>query len=105
MPLLYLYDPILGVQFDKPLDKRFETTSDFTVSLEPFYVSYNDEGEPSYNWFIDGLPTTPIGGRLLALRPKENSYGSNLLSIMIYGPDRRIQKAETSTEIIFDTRK
>lgn len=105
MPVLYMYDSVLGVDFTRAIEKRFETVRDFTLSLEPFYVSDEDKKRASYTWYLDGLPSTPLGGRLLALQPKENSYGTKLLSIDVYGTDKRIQKANIKTELIFDTRK
>jgi hypothetical protein len=106
MPILYKYDQILGPLTTSLVEKRFETIGDFTLMLEPFYVS-RSEGQktPTYNWYLNGLPTTPIGGRILALQPKENTYGTKLLSIVISGPDKRIQKANTKVELLFDTRK
>lgn len=105
MPMLYLYDQILGTVFTSLIGNRFETVQDFTVILEPFYLAKKGPKDPSYNWFIDGLPTTPLDGRILSLHPKENSYGSKKLNILINGPDKRLQKAEIGTEFIFDTRK
>lgn len=105
MPILYEYDSTLGVNFTRAIEKRFETVKDFTLSLEPFYVS-NEESKPaSYVWYLDGLPTTPLDGRMLALQPKENTYGTKLLSIDVFGTDKRLQKANIRTELIFDTRK
>ena len=105
MPILYTYDTVLGVDFTRAVEKRFETVKDFTFSLQPFYVSDEDTKRASYVWYLDGLPTTPLGGRLLALQPKENSYGTKMLSIDVYGTDKRLQKANVKTELIFDTRK
>ena len=108
MPLMYLYDQILGPNFTTLIEKRLEIVKDFTLSLEPFYVSLKEDAsgkEPTYNWFLDGLPTTPIGGRLLSMHPKEDSYGTKMLNIVVTGPDKRIQKEEVTTELIFDTRK
>ncbi len=105
MPLLYTYDSILGVNFNIPVTKRFETTQEFTLALEPYYVSRYGSKEPTFTWFLDGLPSTPLGARLLSLQPKENSYGSKLLSIDVSGGDKLQQKATIKTEIIFDTRK
>ncbi len=105
MPLLYLHDPLFGPNLKKIIGKRFETIQDFSLALEPFYVSQRDPKDPSYSWFIDGLPSTPIGGRVLEMRPKENSYGTKMLTIKVSGPDKRIQNAETKLEILFDTRK
>jgi hypothetical protein len=105
MPLLYVYDPVLGSDFNKAVERRFEATKDFTLSLEPFYVSQKEQKNPVFSWFLDGLPTTPLGGRILALHPQENSYGSKMLTIKVTGPDKRIQKTETGLELIFDTRK
>jgi hypothetical protein len=105
MPLLYTYDSVFGVDFTKLIDKRFEAVKDFTISLEPFYVSDEEKKPASYVWYLDGLPTTPLGGRILAFQPKENSYGAKILSIDVFGTDKRLQKANTRAELIFDTRK
>ncbi len=105
MPLLYVYDQIFGTTLKNLIERRFEVVKDFTLSLEPFYVSDKETKSPTYTWFLDGLPSTPLGGRLLALHPKENSYGSKLLTIKIAGPTRVLQNAELETELIFDTRK
>lgn len=105
MPLLYTYDSILGTNFTKAIERRFESVSDFTLSLEPFYVSDEGNKPATYMWYLDGLPATPVGGRILGLTPKANSYGSKLLTISVAGADRRLQKSEVSTELIFDTRK
>lgn len=105
LPLLYPYDSVMGVDYTKLIDKRFETVKEFTLSLEPFYVSDNDPKAASYVWYLDGFPSTPLGGRILALQPKENSYGTKMLSIDVYGADKRLQKASTKVELIFDTRK
>jgi hypothetical protein len=105
MPLLYTYDPTLGTNFTTLIERRFEATSDFTLSLEPFYLSQKEQKDPTFTWYIDGLPATPFGGRLLSLHPKENSYGTKMVTIKVSGPDKRIQKAETQLEIIYDTRK
>lgn len=106
MPLLYLHDPILGTRFKKLLDKRFETTKDFTLILEPFYVSKELKGSsPTYSWFLDGLPSTPLDGRMLAFQPEANSLGSKILKVMVQGPNQYLQKANNTLELIFDTRK
>lgn len=105
MPLIYMYDSIFGSNFTTLIEKRFETTQDFTLSLEPFYVSQKEEREPTFTWLLDGLPSTPLGGRLLSLHPKENNYGSNMLDISVAGPVTYLQDVSTRLELIYDTRK
>lgn len=106
MPLLYLYDPVLGPDMSTVIGKRFETQKDFTFSLEPFYLSSKDkDGEPSYIWLLDDLPSTPLNGRVLSFQLKENGYGTKMLNIAVTGPNAYLQKAETTVEIIFDTRR
>ena len=105
LPLLYPYNELFGPDFTSLLGRRFETTKEFTLSLEPLYISTQEEKDATYSWFLDGLPATPEGGRVLSLRPNEDSYGTRMLSISMTGPDRRIQEASTKMEIIFDTRK
>lgn len=105
MPLIYLYDDILGTRFSKLLTRRYETIKDFTVALEPFYVSLKEDGDtPTYSWFLDGEPSTPLGGRLLTFHLDKNSIGTKLLEITVKGPTAYLQKAETAVELIFDTR-
>jgi len=105
MPLIYTYNQILGSDFASVVYQRFETVKNFTFKLEPFYISTNEAKDPTYTWFLDGLPSTPTGGRILSLQPKENSYGTKMLTIDVAGPDKRIQKGSTKVELIFDTRK
>ena len=105
MPLIYTYDPILGTNFTTLATRRFEAVKDFTLALEPFYVSDKEGKGPTYTWYLDGSPSTPLGGLVLGMSPKENSYGSKMLSIVVEGNDRRLQKVETKLELIFDTRK
>ena len=107
MPLLYTYDDIFGTNFTTLLGKRFETTKDFTLSLEPFYLSAKNglEETATYSWSLDGLPTTPLGGRVLAMHPKENSYGSRSLSIEVGNKKRKLETASTDISLVFDTRK
>jgi hypothetical protein len=105
MPLLYSYDDIFGVDYTRLLTKRFETIKDFTLALEPYYLSLNNLSDfVSFDWNLDNLSVTPLDGRLLAMHPKENSYGSKNLSISISNSKRRLQKADTSINLIFDTR-
>lgn len=107
MPLLYGFDDILGINHITLLGKRIEKTKDFTLALEPYYLSTNGSvgDEAFYNWTLDGLPTTPLGGRLLSLRPKANSFGSRNLSIEVGNTNRKLQKISTDAALIFDTRK
>jgi hypothetical protein len=107
MPLFYTYDDIFGVNYTNLIDKRFEATKDFTLALEPFYLSLNKSAteDVSYSWAVDGLPVTPLGGRLLSMHPKENSYGSRILSISVENNKRQLQKANTTLNLIFDTRQ
>lgn len=105
MPLLYVYDQVLGPKYNSLIGRRFETTEDFTLSLEPMYASYTEKRPITSSWFLDNLPITPIDEKLLTLRPKENSYGSRKLSITTTGSNKYTQKARTDVELIFDTRK
>lgn len=106
MPLLYTYDEILGTQFTQLQSKRVETGKPVTFSLEPYYLSTRGSlaGGALYTWSLDGLPVTPTEKTVLSLRPKENSYGSRILTVAVDNTRRIFQKAETSLEIIFDTR-
>ena len=106
MPLLYGFDDILGIIHTTMLGKRIEKTKDFTLALEPFYLSTKGTVGDSafYTWTLDGLPTTPLGGRILALRPKENSFGARSLSIEVGNTKRKLQKISTDLSLIFDTR-
>lgn len=108
MPKLYEYDELFGTLFDKNIGKRFETTKEFATILEPFYVSKSiktSDKTPTFKWLLNGMESTPLGGRILAFSPAENSYGNKKLSITVYGPDKRIQEGTFQTEFVFDTRK
>lgn len=108
MPLVYTYDPLLGVDMSKLVLRRLEITGDTILSLQPFYLSKNTVAlsqSTNYLWFLDGLPVTPEGKTLFALRPKENSSGMRTLLIQINNTKRKLQQAETSLQILFDTRK
>ncbi|MEN9880917.1 MAG: hypothetical protein RLZZ308_100 [Candidatus Parcubacteria bacterium] len=107
MPLLYTYNELFGTDFQKRIHKRFETTQDFSIIVEPFYVSKKspiNEKTMSFKWLLNGLDFTPLGGQLLTFTPKKGDFGSKTLHISVYGPDKRLQKGETSVELIFDTR-
>ena len=107
MPLFYSYDEVLGADYTKLISRRFETTKDFTVVLEPFFLSMKGqlEDSPTFVWTLNDSNITPLGGRTLSMHPKENSYGSKNLSINIGNTTRRLQKAVANLNIIFDTRQ
>jgi hypothetical protein len=106
MPLLYQHNDILGANYAQMIGKRFETVKDFTFLLEPFYVSNLEKLSNSsiFTWLLDGAPVTPLGGRLLSLRPEADSYGVRSLSISVSNLERRLQRGDVSTDLIFDTR-
>lgn len=106
VPLLYSYDQLLGINYSEAYTKRIQAVKDFTLALEPYFLSLRGdlESTSAFTWNIDGVPSTPLGGRILALKPKENSYGTKNLDIHISNSKRRLQKADTSTSLIFDTR-
>ncbi len=105
-PLFYTHDEILGTAYNQAYTKRLQTTKDFTISFEPYYLS--SKNNTSYDvvtvWTMDGLPITPLGGRLLSMKPKENSYGSKTLSVTVSNTKKRLQKVTSSIALIFDTR-
>lgn len=103
-PILYRYDEIFGTLLNAPVVSRLETTESIPLKLEPYFVSSKDDKPSTYKWLLDGFDVTPVEGTVLALVPKENSYGVRRLNVQVTGPDRRLQSAETSVEIIFDTR-
>ena len=105
MPLLYTYDEILGSNFSKAIDKRYEAVGDFIISLEPFYASSDVNKPLSSVWYLNGVPATPLGGKIMAFHPKENDYGSKILTIDVSGSSKYLQKAQVGVELIFDTRK
>jgi hypothetical protein len=106
LPLLYGYDEILGIDYSKLYTKRIESTKDFTIALEPYYFSTNGELADTalIEWTLNDLPVTPLGGRILSLHPKANTYGSKVLSITLSNTKRRIQKAIAEIAVVFDTR-
>ena len=106
-PVFYLKDPIFGIDFNHAIEKRFETTKEFTLAVVPYFIS-SKNGQSSgitYNWSMGGLPITPETDTTLTLRPKDNSYGSKILSLSIENTMRYLQKIDTALEIVFDTRK
>lgn len=107
IPSLYEVDPTLGVDFSKMFTKRIETYKDIILSLQPYYLStrLGLENSTDYIWLLDGLPVTPEEKTTLALRPQINSSGTRKLYISIKNNERRLQKADLSTEIIFDARQ
>lgn len=106
MPLLYKYDSLLGVDLSRTFEKRLELSKEITLSLEPFFLSTRKmESTASYEWYLDGLPVTPEEKTFLSLRPKENSYGSRTLTLTVAQAKRKLQEAQNSLEVVFDTRK
>jgi hypothetical protein len=107
LPTLYSYDDILGTDLSKAFSRRLELDHDITLSLEPYFLSTKKSLAPtaSYDWYLDGLPVTPIERTLLALKPKDNSYGARTLSVIVGNSKRTLQEAKSELEIIFDTRK
>lgn len=105
LPIFYSYDEILGINRTSQIKGRLETTRDFILSLSPYYLSTKGlESSLSYLWLLDGSPITPKENTLLAFRPQENSFGTKMLTVMISNAKKRLQKAETGLEILFDTR-
>lgn len=107
MPLLYSYNELMGVDLSHTFFRRIELTGDITLSLEPYYLSTNNglNAYSSYDWYLDGLPITPLEKTIISFKPKVDSYGVRTLSIVTENSKRRLQKAQTTLEILFDTRK
>lgn len=107
MPMLYTYDEILGVNRTTTLIRRFETSKDFTLALEPYYLSTKGGNLANNNfaWYLDNLPIDPENVTLLPFRTKADSYGSRNLMINITNPIRKLQTASIKLNLIFDTRK
>lgn len=107
LPLVYTYDDVLGLNRSIALFRRFETTKAFTLSFEPYYFSIKSptlKSAANFLWMLDGLPVTPQENTLLTLKPRDESYGTKELKISLESTKRFLQRAETSLEIIFDTR-
>lgn len=106
MPLVYESDEILGTLFTKLIEKRYEAIKDFSISLEPFYITKQKGKDlPQYTWTLDDTIITPADGRTMVFSPKKNTFGSQLLTISAIGPELWADKAENVIEFIFDTRK
>lgn len=107
IPALYSYDDILGTNFTTMFTRRLELDAPITLSLQPYYLSnrLSLAKTATYEWFLDGLPLTPLEPTLLALTPKENSYGSKTISITVGNTKRLLQEVKADLEVIFDTRK
>ena len=106
-PIFYLKDPILGIDLTHAIEKRFETTKEFTLSLVPYFVSSRNGlgSSVNYSWTLDGLLITPNSNTDVTLRPKDNSYGSKFLSVSIDNAKRYLQKAQSDLNVVFDTRQ
>ncbi len=103
-PILYRYNEIFGTQLNSPVNSRLETAATIALTLEPYFISNKEDKPSTYKWLLDGFDVTPLQGQVLALVPNENTYGVRNLTVQVKGPDRRLQSAETSVELIFDTR-
>lgn len=106
LPLFYLSDPALGIDYTRNAGLRLEATKEFTLELVPYYFSKNGSlrNTASYTWSLDGLPITPKTETSITLQPKENSYGSRVLSVALTNTKRILQKADRSIALVFDTR-
>lgn len=106
-PIFYLKDPVLGLDLTRAIEKRFETTKEFTLSLVPYFISSkNGLGSSiSYDWSMNGLPINPDSNTDVTLKPKDNSSGSKTLSVSIDNPARQLQTVKSFLNIIFDTRQ
>ena len=107
LPIFYLYDPILGTDLTKAVTGRFETTKEFTLRLVPYFFSLNNGvgDTSSFSWNLDGLPIETEDSTTITLRPKENAYGSKILSVALENTKRVLQNAKTDLNIVFDTRQ
>ncbi len=105
-PIFYFNDPILGPDFSKAIEDRFETTKEFSLALVPYGLSSsnNIKDYSSFSWSLDGLPIDTPADNVLSLRPTDNSYGSKSLSVNIENTKRMLQKGVASLQIVFDTR-
>jgi len=107
LPTLYAYDEVLGTDLTQAFSRRLELDRDITLSLEPYYLS-NRKGlanSATYDWYLDGLPVTPLEQTLLVLKPKENTYGARTLSVIVANAKRTLQEARNELEVVFDTRR
>jgi hypothetical protein len=106
-PMIYAYDPVLGVDLTHAFIRRMELVKNMIVSLEPYYLSNRNglEKTATYEWYLDGLPVTPQEKTLLGLQPKENSSGVRTLRVVVENTKRALQKATADLELIFDTRQ
>lgn len=107
IPALYAYDDILGTDFGTMFVRRLELDKPITLSLQPYYFSNRLSLAKTavYEWSLDGLPLTPLEPTLLALKPKDNSYGDKLISVVVSNSKRQLQEAKNELEVLFDTRK
>jgi hypothetical protein len=107
LPLIYPYNNLLGVDTAHAYGNRLETTKEVSLQVEPYYssVTQNKDFYNNYEWTLDGLPINTQNPTQVVLHPKENSYGSKLLSLHVTNAKRRLQEAKTSIEIVFDSRQ
>ncbi len=107
LPIFYLYDPILGTDLTKAFTNRFETTKEFTLRFVPYFFSLNNGAGDgaSFVWSLDGLPIDTEDSTTITLRPKENAYGSKILTVALESTKRILQNAKTDLNVVFDTRQ
>jgi hypothetical protein len=106
MPLLYTHDDLLGTDFTQTFIRRLELTKAVTLSVEPYYLSTKKmESTASYSWYLDGLPVATDEKGILALKPKEDSYGVRTITVLVAQARRKLQSAQTSLQAVFDTRQ
>lgn len=102
---LYKSDGLLGTEYAHALGERVEIAKETTFTYEPYFLHTKKLSSPnlSYNWTLNGLPTTPQGINYITIIPKKDARGFGTLSISVENIEKFLQKSEASLSIIFDT--
>jgi hypothetical protein len=103
--VLYERDPLLGVQFHKPLTSTLSSKeTELTLYAVPYFFSSDDleNGNLIYTWEVNRRYTSPgLSPRYLTLVKPEKSAATYGVSLRIQNPKRILQEAYANTEISF----
>ena len=101
--LFYENDPLLGVEYNKPLVASYPLSKkELSLRAEPYFFS-NERGEAATNRYIWQInnKSVPNDGRDITLRNDEGQTGSSLISLSVRGITKTFQSAENKLRIDF----
>ncbi len=101
-PLFYLYDPLLGINFNK----AYEDTISINKEVKLFYAPYNFAYAPGasyFNWTLNGIPITTDSDFLISLIPNVNTRGQSTLRLTANNNKKQLQSLDSTMTIEYDT--